>query len=65
MKFTIKKRFTDEIIVEQEAESLKEVVEKNKADLREADLRGADLQEAKILTSQKDDLLKSLGVIIN
>ena len=32
-KFQIKNRYTNEIIVEMEAETLKEVVEKNKADL--------------------------------
>ena len=51
MKYQIKNRYTREIIVEKEAETLREVVEKNKsklwkADLQEADLRGADLQEA-------------------
>ena len=29
MKYTIKNRYTEEVIVEMEAESLKEVVEKN------------------------------------
>ena len=57
-KFQIKNRYTGEIIVEMEAETLKEVVEKNKvilrgadlwgANLRGANLRGADLQEANL-----------------
>ena len=83
-KFQIKKRFTDEIIIEMEAETLKEVAEKNKANLREAnlreanlrgadlwganlrgaDLRGADLRGAKIKITQKDELIQSLGIII-
>jgi len=98
IKFQIKKRFTDEIIIEMEAETLKEVVEKNKANLREtelwgadlrganlweanlwgadlreanlwgadlrgADLRGADLRGAEIEITQKDEIIKSLGII--
>ena len=103
-KFQIKNRYTGEIIVEMEAETLKEVVEKNKANLRGADLwgadlrganlRGADLQEAnlwganlweanlqevnlqganlrgtdlwgaKIKITQKEDLIKSLGIVV-
>lgn len=72
--FTIKNRFTGEVIVKKEAETLKEVVEENKANLREANLQGANLQRAslwaadlrgaKIKTSQKEDFLKSLEVII-
>jgi len=42
-KYTIKNRYTDKIIAEMEAESLKEVVVKNKANLQEADLCGANL----------------------
>ena len=74
MKFQIKNRFTNEIIVEAEAKTLKEVVEKNRAnlsranlsraDLYEADLSRADLSWAKIKSSQKDDLIKSLRIII-
>ena len=88
-KFQIKNRYTGKIIVEMEAETLKEVIEKNKADLqeanlREADLRGIDLQEAnlqganlwranlqganlwgaKIKITQKEDLIKSLGIVV-
>ena len=88
-KFQIKNRYTGEIIVEMEAETLKEVVEKNKvilrgADLREANLwganlweanlqevnlrganfRGTDLWGAKIKITQKEDLIKSLGIIV-
>ena len=47
-KFQIKNRYTGEIIVEMEAETLKEVVEKNKANLRRADLRGANLRGANL-----------------
>jgi len=74
MKFQIKNRFTNEIIVEAEAKTLKEVVEKNRAnlsranlsraDLYGADLSRADLSWAKIKSSQKDDLIKSLRIII-
>ena len=83
-KFQIKNRYTNEIIVEMEAETLKEVVEKNKADLRGADLQGADLREAdlrganlrgadlwgadlwgiKIKITQKEDLIKNLGIVV-
>ena len=98
-KFQIKNRYTGEIIVEMEAETLREVIEKNKinlreadlwgadfrganlwganlrgadlrgadlreADLREADLREADLWEAKIKITQKEDLIKSLGIVV-
>jgi len=83
-KYTIKNRYTNKIIVEMEAESLREVVEKNRADLSgadllEANLSGADLSGAnlsgadlwratflgaKIKTSQKEDLLKALKIII-
>jgi len=73
-KFQIKNRYTGEIIVEMEAETLREVIEKNKANLREADLRGADLREAnlreanlrgaKIKITQKEDLIKSLGIVV-
>ena len=45
-KFQIKNAYTDEVIVEMEAETLREIVGKNKANLQEADLRGADLREA-------------------
>ena len=79
MKYKILNRFTPKVIIEMEADSLKEVVEKNKADLHEADLRGADLcganlreaglrganlRGAKIKITQKEELLKALGVII-
>ena len=103
-KFQIKNRYTGEIIVEMEAETLKEVVEKNKANLQGADLQGAnlqganlqganlqgaDLQEAnlwgadlrgaklrgadlwgtdlwgiKIKITQKEDLIKNLGIVV-
>ena len=78
-KFTIKNRFTGKVIVETEAETIKEVVKKNKADLRGADLREADLREAdlrgadlwradlrgaKIKITQKEDLIKAIGMII-
>ena len=53
-KIQIKNRYTEEVIYECEAESLKEAVEKavkekadlSEANLREADLRGADLSKA-------------------
>jgi uncharacterized protein YjbI with pentapeptide repeats len=48
-KFTIKNRFTDEVIIEGEAESLKDFLEKNRgADLRGANLYGADLRGANL-----------------
>ncbi|MFA7702691.1 MAG: pentapeptide repeat-containing protein [Patescibacteria group bacterium] len=94
MKFQIKNRFTNEIIVEAEAKTLKEVVEKNRANLSranlsradlygadlsranlyeanlyeanlyEADLSRADLSWAKIKSSQKEELIKSIRIII-
>ena len=48
MKYIITNRYTDKVIVRMEAESLKEVVEKNKADLSEANLFGADLSKANL-----------------
>lgn len=45
-KFQIKNRYTNEVIIEMEAETFKEVVIKNKANLRKADLWEADLREA-------------------
>lgn len=45
-KFQIKNRYTNEVIIEMEAETFKEVVIKNKANLRKADLWGADLRKA-------------------
>ena len=78
-KYTIKNRYTDKIIAEMEAESLKEVVVKNKANLQEADLCGADLWEAnlqganlqganlwgaKIKTTQAKNLLNAMGIIV-
>jgi len=75
----IKNRFTDKIIIETEGENLKDVVVKNKTNLRganlqEADLRGANIQGAdireaniwgaKIKNNQKEELLKDLGIII-
>ena len=88
-KFQIKNRYTGEIIVEMEAETLREVIEKNKANLRGADLRGAnllgadlwgadlrganlwgadlrgaDLWGAEIKITQKEGLIKSLGIVV-
>ena len=53
MKFQIKKRFTDEVLIEGEAESFIRFVEYNKADLSGADLSkanlsGADLSKANL-----------------
>jgi len=94
MKYQIKNGYTNEIIVKIDATSLREAVEKSKANLRRADLRGADLRRAdlreanlfeailwganlrgadlrradlggaKIRVSQKEEVLKSLGIII-
>ena len=76
-KFQIKS-LEGQVIVEMEAETLKEVVEKNKknlqeanlqgADLRRADLRGADIRWADIfgmiiIKSEQENLIKSLGVV--
>ena len=44
-KFQIKS-LEGQVIVEMEAETLKEVVEKNKKNLQEANLQGADLRRA-------------------
>ena len=70
MKFEIKNRYTGKVIIEGEAENIKEFLEENRgANLREANLRGADLQEAnlwgaKIKITQQVDLIRSLGIII-
>ena len=80
MKIQIKKRYTEKIIIEGEAKSIKEFLEKNReadlwgadlweadlrgADLRGADLRRADLRRAEINITQKEDLIKSIGIII-
>jgi len=48
MKYTIKNRFTDEVIVEGEANSFKEFVMEHKSDLIEADLSGANLNGANL-----------------
>ena len=69
MKFQIKKRFSNEILIEGEANSFKEFVEANKADLSEADLSNADLSEAdlykaKIKITQKDEIIKALKIEI-
>ncbi len=78
-KFTIKNRFTNTILVEAEAATLKKLVEKRGADLHEANLYGADLHGAdlcgadlhkadlcgaEIKITQKDQLLKALKIII-
>ena len=63
-KYTIKNRYTDKIIAEMEAESLKEVVVKNKANLQEADIWGANLWGAKIKTTQAKNLLNAMGIIV-
>jgi len=84
IKYQIKNRWTDKIIIEGTAKSLKELVVKNKANLWGADLQGANLQRAdlqgadlrganlwgtnlrgvKITTTQKEDLFRSLGIVI-
>ncbi len=105
MNIQIKNRYTNEIIIEGEANSIKELLEKNRgadlsgaglrganlreanlcgadlsgaelrganlreanlcgADLCGADLREADLYGAKIKITQKEELLKSLKIII-
>jgi uncharacterized protein YjbI with pentapeptide repeats len=73
-KYQIKNRYINKIIVEMEAENFKEVVTKNKANLQGADLQGvnlrraslwgANLWRAKIKITQKEDLIKCLGVTI-
>ena len=77
MKYQIKKRFTGEIIYEDEAKSFKDFVEKNKTNLSNADLSYADLSNAnlsnadlsnsnlfnaKIKNTKKEDLLKALKI---
>ena len=52
MKIQIKNRYTEKVIIEGEAENLKEFLEKNReAGFREADLRGADLYGANLSES--------------
>ena len=48
MKFQIKKRFSDEIIYEGEANSFIEFVERHKANLSEANLYKANLYKANL-----------------
>lgn len=60
MKIQIKNKFTDKIIIEGEAETIKEFLVAN----RGANLRGADLWGAKIKITQQSDLTESLGIII-
>ena len=79
MKITIINRFTKKTIVEGEFESLKKAVEENKgglsraylsgadlygANLSGANLHGADLSRANIKSTQKDELLKSLRIVV-
>ena len=79
MKISIKNQYSDEVLLEGEAENLKEFIKINKAnlsgadlsganlcgaDLCEADLCGANLCGAKIKISQKEELIKALGIII-
>ncbi|MFZ5365416.1 MAG: hypothetical protein ACOZBH_04455 [Patescibacteria group bacterium] len=64
MKYTIKKRDSDEVLVEGEAESFRDFVEKNKMDLRGADLSKTDLSGVEIKASQKEALLKALRIDI-
>ena len=73
MKFTIKKRTTDEIMFEGEADNFKDFVVLHKANLQGADLQGAnlrradlwwaDLRRAQITITQKEDLLKATGIV--
>ena len=79
MKITIINRFTKDTIVEGEFESLRSAVVSSKkdlyganlsnadlsnADLCSANLHGADLSNAEIKISQRDDLIKSLKLVI-
>jgi len=74
MKISIKNQYSDEVLLEGEAENLKEFIKINKANLSGADLSGADLSGAdlsganlcgaKIKISQKEELIKALGIII-
>ncbi len=79
MKVEIKNRWTGELKLGGEAESLKAFVQANSADLRDADLCDADLRDAdlrdanlrnanlcdaKIKISQKEEFLRVLKIII-
>ena len=80
MKIVIKNRFTNEIMLEGEADSIKQFLEKNhganlyranlyganlyRADLSGANLSGADLSGAKIKITQKEEFIKSLRIDI-
>ena len=64
-KFQIKHRITSKIIIEGEAENLKDFLGKNQnADLQNADLQNANLRGAKIKIIQQEDLIKSMGIQI-
>jgi|WetSurSiteA1Bulk_404760.scaffolds.fasta_scaffold29508_5 uncharacterized protein YjbI with pentapeptide repeats len=97
MEIKIKKRFSDEILIEGKAKNLKDFLEKNKSNLSGAylsganlsganlsranlsgadlygaylygaylsgaNLSGANLSGAKIKISQKDEIIKALGI---
>ena len=58
-KFKIEKRFSRDILIEGEAETFKEFIEKNKSNLS-----GSNLRWVKIKASQKEELLKALIIEI-
>ena len=60
MKIQLRNRFTDKVMIEGEYESIRDLVQKNQG----TNLWGADLRGAKIKITQKEDLIKSFGIII-
>ena len=67
MKFEIRSRWDNSIMFEIEADSFVKAVEKQiaeRADLRGADLYGANLYGARIKTTQTEQLIKSLSIIV-
>ena len=55
MKFQIKKRFSDEILIEGEAESFAKFIEENKSDLSGSNLSGSDLSGSNLSGSDLSD----------
>ena len=67
IKYQIKKRFTNEIMFEGEAESFAKFVEQNNSNLSNSDLSNSnlsnsDLSNSKIKITQKDEIIKALKI---
>ena len=71
MKIQILNKNTKSVIIEGDAENIKTLIEKNRgaylrgAYLQCAYLQNADLRDAKIKITQKEDIVKGLGLAID